>query len=103
MLSIGISDAYDDVTGLYRNFDLIPALGKAQAGVFYFSMETDGRLIQRYPKVGKDDVDGLYIFKSTPSEKHPCLNGEKAVSGHEYFDKYSQNDGVYYVKIIKVQ
>jgi hypothetical protein len=95
-------NAYEDVTGLYRNFDLIPASGVAQANVFYFIMEADGRLFQKYPVVGQDDVDGLYIFKSTPSEKHPCLNGEKAVSGHDYFDKYYQNDGVYYVKIIKV-
>lgn len=95
-------NAYEDVTGLYRNFDLIPASGVAQAGVFYFIMDADGKLFQRYPVVGQDLVDGLYIFKPTPSEKHPCLENEKAVSGHEYFDKYYQNDGVYYTKVIKV-
>jgi hypothetical protein len=31
------------------------------------------------------------------------MNGEKALAGQGYFDKYTQNDGVYYTKVIKVQ
>ena len=94
---------YSDVTGLYRNFSLTPASGLAQAGTIYFRMDTEGKLFQAYPVVDQDSVDGLYVYQSTPSEKHACMEGEKAVSGHSYFDKYYQNNGVYYAKVIKVQ
>ena len=94
---------YSDVTGLYRNFNLTPASGLAQTGTIYFSMDAEGKLFQAYPVAGQDSVDGLYVYHSTPSEKHLCIEGEKAVSGHSYFDKYYQNNGVYYAKVIKVQ
>jgi hypothetical protein len=66
-------------------------------------MDAEGKLFQAYPVAGQDSVDGLYVYHSTPSEKHLCIEGEKAVSGHSYFDKYYQNNGVYYAKVIKVQ
>ena len=91
----------EDVTGLYRNFSLTPASGEPQTGATYFSMDSDGKLTDVTSSVGTN-VDGLYIYKSTPSERHKCMEGEKAVSGHGYFDKYTHNDGVYYTKIIKV-
>ena len=94
---------FTDVTGLYRNFSLTPASGLAQPGTIYFSMDANGKLSQENPTVGVGSVDGFYVYKSTPSEKHPCMNGELAVSGHSYFDKYYQNNGVYYAKVIKVQ
>ena len=94
---------YSDVTGLYRNFNLTPASGLAQTGTIYFRMDAEGKLFQAYPVVDQDSVDGLYVYQSTPSEKHACMEGEKAVSGHSYFDKYYQNNGVYYAKVIKVQ
>lgn len=94
---------YSDVTGLYRNFNLTPASGLAQTGIIYFRMDADGKLFQASPVVGQDSVDGLYVYQSTPAEKHACMAGEKAVSGHSYFDKYYQNNGVYYAKVIKVQ
>ena len=94
---------YSDVTGLYRNFSLTSASGLALPGTIYFSMDANGKLTQENPTVGEGSVDGFYVYKSTPSEKHPCMNGEVAVSGHSYFDKYYQNNGVYYAKVIKVQ
>lgn len=48
-------------------------------------------------------VDGLYIYQYTPAGKHACMSGEKVLAGHGYFDKYFQNNGVYYTKVIKVQ
>ena len=35
--------------------------------------------------------------------KVACASGEKAITGQTYFDKYIQNNGVYYTKVIKVQ
>jgi len=37
------------------------------------------------------------------ADKVACTTGETAITGQTYFDKYSQNNGVYYTKIIKVQ
>ncbi len=48
-------------------------------------------------------VNGWYQYVYSPSEKYACLDGEKALARHAYFDKYYQNNGVYYVKVIKVQ
>ncbi len=92
---------YEDVTGLYRNFNLTPASGTAVTGNIYFSMDADGKLSQVDIAAGAS-VDGLYIYTSTPTERHPCFDGEKAVSGHGYFDKYTKNNGVYYAKVIKI-
>lgn len=94
--------AYDDVTGLYRNFKLEAASGTAQAGVIYFSMDSDGKLKHEDTISVGDPVDGYYVYTSTPAERHACFAGEKAVSGHGYFDKYTKNNGVYYTKVIKV-
>ena len=48
-------------------------------------------------------VDGWYQYVYSPSDKFECMNGEKALEGATYFDKYFMNNGVYYTKIIKVQ
>ncbi len=94
--------AYDDVTGLYRNFNLEAASGTAQAGVIYFSMDSDGKLKHEDTISVGDPVDGYYVYTSTPAERHACFAGEKAVGGHGYFDKFTKNNGVYYTKVIKV-
>ena len=93
---------YEDVTGLYRNFKLEAASGNAQTGVIYFSMDGDGKLMQVENLTDDDSVEGYYVYTSTPAERHACFEGEKAVSGHGYFDKYTKNNGVYYTKVIKV-
>ena len=79
------------------------ASGTAQAGVIYFSMDSDGKLKHEDTISVGDPVDGYYVYTSTPAERHACFAGEKAVSGHGYFDKYTKNNGVYYTKVIKVQ
>ena len=48
-------------------------------------------------------VDGWYRYQFFADGKFHCMNGEKALAGQGYFDKYNQNDGVYYTKVIKVQ
>ena len=40
---------------------------------------------------------------NTDGNKVACGKNEKAIKGMPYFDKYTQNDGVYYTKVIKVQ
>ena len=39
----------------------------------------------------------------TAADKLLCTSSAKAVKGMTYFDKYTQNNGVYYAKVIKVQ
>lgn len=48
-------------------------------------------------------VDGWYRYQLDADGKYHTKDGEKAIAGHGYFDKYLQNDGVYYTKVIKVQ
>lgn len=53
---------------------------------------------QTNPAVG----DRLKIIDPT-AKKSLCTGSMKAVAGMTYFDMYTQNDGVYYTKIIKVE
>ena len=46
--------------------------------------------------------DRLKIIDETAA-KIECTSSMKAVKGMTYFDKYTQNNGVYYTKVIKVQ
>ena len=50
-------------------------------------------------------ANGFYSFDYNEESpfKYACLDGEKAIAGHKYWDKYTQNNGVYYTKVIKVQ
>ena len=93
---------YEDVTGLYRNFNLTAASGTAVGGKVYFSMDADGKLTHEQNITVGDPVDGLYIYESDAAGRYPCFDGEKAVAGHSYFAKYLQDNGVYYTKVIKV-
>ena len=45
---------------------------------------------------------GYYVIDDTAA-KVACGSSDVAVNGMTYFDKYTQNNGVYYTKIIKVQ
>ena len=48
-------------------------------------------------------VNGWYRYQFFADGRYHCMNGEKAIADHGYYDKYTQNDGVYYTKVIKVQ
>ena len=183
--------AGDDVTALYRNFNLTEVTGDAQSGVVYMSKDAAGILTQETVFIGQgtsnlytrsdaepyvytaatgravtgttyyytldggstyqqaqniaysdfatttlytdaahtiaktetapvsgrayynsegtfcvilpQQVDGWFQYQYSPTEKFACFSGEKALARHAYFDKYYQNDGVYYTKVIKVQ
>ena len=45
---------------------------------------------------------GYYLRYETPSY-NPCPAGETALPGKTYYDRYVVNNGVYAVKVIKVQ
>ncbi|MCR5849634.1 MAG: hypothetical protein K6G92_02850 [Bacteroidaceae bacterium] len=45
---------------------------------------------------------GLYVIDDVAA-KVACGTSDTAVKGMTYFDKYAQNNGVYYTKVIKVQ
>ena len=47
-------------------------------------------------------VNAWYVLDES-ADKVACASGEKAIAGQTYFDKYTQNNGVYYTKVIKVQ
>jgi hypothetical protein len=46
---------------------------------------------------------GLYIIDKAEASRVQCGTADTAVKGMTYFDMYTQNNGVYYAKIIKVQ
>lgn len=83
---------YKDVAHTIEKTETTPAQGQA-----YYTSE--GVLCVILPQ----QVDGWYRYQYTPSDKFACMNEEKALDGATYFDKYYQNNGVYYTKVIKVQ
>jgi len=65
-----------------------------------------------YFKVGDDYIycvflpqrtDGLYVIDKAEANLVSCGSSDVAVTGMTYFDKYTQNNGEYYAKVIKVQ
>ncbi|MBR1934404.1 MAG: hypothetical protein IJ841_12080 [Prevotella sp.] len=69
-------------------------------GTAYYWKDGDGKIF--YCVILPQQVDSWYIIDDT-ANKVACGDSDKAVTGMTYFDKYTQNDGVYYAKVIKVQ
>ena len=96
----GATDLYtfDEGTNNYiAKVDATPVAGTA-----YYKKTTEGGAdVYTYCVILPEQVDNFYEY--TEGGKNACMAGEKAIAGHQYFDKYTQNDGVYYTKIIKVQ
>ena len=67
------------------------------AGTSYYT--ATGKLCIILPQ----QVNGWYQYQASATEKFECMDGEKALNGHNYYDKYFINNGVYYAKVIKVQ
>ena len=88
----GETTLYKDANHTIEKTETSPAYDQA----YYTS---DGTLCVILPQ----QVDGWYRYQYTPSDKFACMKGEKAYEGASYFDKYFQNNGVYYTKVIKVQ
>ena len=72
----------------------------------------EGAVLRGTVVIGVEGITAEGIFLLAPLGIHITLpgsgqvrfqDGEKALAGHGYFDKYLQNDGVYYTKVIKVQ
>ena len=67
-------------------------------GTAYYAAED----LNTYCVILPQQTDGWYVIDEAAA-KVACGATDKAVSGMTYFDKYVQNDGVYYTKVIKVQ
>ena len=76
-----------------------------QDGTAYYQKTTVGTEdVYTYCVILPEQVNGLYEYSEPgTSLRYPCMEGEKALAGQTYFDKYTKNNGVYYTKIIKVQ
>lgn len=59
--------------------------------------------VYTYCVILPQQVDGLYEYQFDADGRYACFDNEKALAGHGYFDKYTQNNGEYYTKVIKVQ
>lgn len=85
-----------DTPGTYvANTDATPQAGTAY---YYYDSENNKYI---YCVIMPEQVNGLYEY--TFGSYNQCMTGEKAIAGHQYYDKYIQNNGVYYAKVIKVQ
>ena len=56
----------------------------------------------KYCVIMPQQTTGLYVIDELAA-KVACGSTDTAVKGMTYFDKYTQNNGVYYTKVIKVQ
>ncbi|MBR6893390.1 MAG: hypothetical protein IKN15_09160 [Bacteroidaceae bacterium] len=70
-------------------------------GQAYYYKETDGSYT--YCVILPQKTTGLYVIDEAEANRVACGENDKAVDGMTYFDMYTQNDGVYYAKVIKVQ
>lgn len=104
--------AFEDFTGLYEesattpNTFVLTADTEPQDGKAYYYSADGGTTFTYcviYPQQ-TDPIGGdrLKVIDNSLA-KILCTGSMKAVKGMEYYDMYTQNDGVYYAKIIKVQ
>ena len=86
----------DSGSGDYvQNTDATP-----QNGTAYYYKENDDSYT--YCVIYPQRTTGLYVIDET-ADYVACGTTDKAVKGMTYFDKFTQNNGVYYTKVIKVQ
>ncbi|WP_294744728.1 hypothetical protein [uncultured Prevotella sp.] len=78
------------------NTDATPQDGTA----YYYYDSVNDKYI--YCVILPQQVKGWFI-QDTTAAKVACGATETAIVGQTYFDKYTKNDGEYYVKVIKVQ
>ena len=78
------------------NSEKTPVDGQA----YYYYDSVNDKYI--YCVIQPQQTTGLYVIDDTAA-KVACGASDKAVNGMTYFDKYTKNNGVYYVKVIKVQ
>ena len=67
---------------------------------YYYRTGTEGNYTYTYCVIYPQRTNGLYVIDENAEKVAATGN---AVKGMTYFDKYTQNDGVRYAKVIKVQ
>lgn len=87
-----------DGTNYSVKTDTAPVSGTA----YYKKTVEGGEDVYTYCVILPQQTNGWYVIDEEAA-KVACGATDKAVSGMTYFDKYVQNDGVYYTKVIKVQ
>lgn len=92
------------VKGYYCNYEYISQDGmNTTAGVVYYT-KSEGDVYTVFEGQLPATGNGLYIRADyDPSTFKPCPAGEKAILGKTYYDRYLINNGVYAVKVIKVE
>lgn len=89
------ADLYTEAGGIYTaKTDATPVDGTA----YYKKVGTN----YIYCVILPQQATGMKVL-DTISNPVACAASELAVDGQTYFDKFTQNDGVYYTKVIKVQ
>ena len=84
------------------------------AGTYVATSDTepqDGKPYYFYDNVNDEYIYCVFLPQQASNwyeldetaAKVECENGETAIEGQTYFDKYIKNDGEYYAKVIKVQ
>lgn len=95
--SFGNTLFVESTPGTYvANTDATPQDGTAY---YYYDTEINKYI---YCVILPERTDGKYVIDETAA-KVACGSTDTAVKGMTYFDKYTQNNGVYYTKVIKVQ
>ena len=69
----------------------------------YYFKEDDGSYTYCVVYPQRTNGTPRLMIQNTTADKKACGANDVAHSGMSYFDKYTQNDGVYYTKVIKVQ
>ncbi|MBR1548710.1 MAG: hypothetical protein IJ637_08305 [Prevotella sp.] len=88
------AELYTEASGVYTaKTETTPAANTA-----YYYKETDGSYT--YCVIQPQQTTDLKVLDTTT---HVVASETTAVGGQTYFDKYTKNNGVYYVKVIKVQ
>ena len=75
--------------------------GMPKANTAYYYKKSDGKYY--YCVFFPQRTQGGTSLMVATDEKVACTGSETAVDGMTYFDMYTQNNGVYYTKVIKVQ
>ena len=99
-------ESFESATDLYT-FDGTNYTQKTDAkpadGTAYYQKKTVGGVdTYTYCVILPQQTDSWFELDETAA-KVACATGEKAIAGQTYFDRYVQNNGEYYTKVIKIQ
>ena len=74
----------------------------ADGTAYYQKKNVGGVDTYTYCVILPQQTDSWFELDETAA-KVACATGEKAIAGQTYFDRYVQNNGEYYTKVIKIQ